>query len=97
MADQKNEDTPNTGTDNEGAPGAVEAAPKTRKPVPPTFVWIGKREGDTFTILKELQNSPRDAEVRAEVKALGFGTYSVLRGRITTAVYEELKAEKLTF
>lgn len=96
MTDPKNEDTSNTGTRNEGAPGGEAAPTKTRKPVPPTFVWIGKKEDGKFTILAELQNSPSDAEVRVAVKALGFGTYGVLRGRMTTAVYEELKAEKLT-
>ncbi len=87
------------GTDETTPPAGAPAAPaakEPRKPVAPTFVWIGTREGDTFKILKELPDGPSDADVRAEVKKLPFGTYTIIRGRDTVAVYEECKSTKLT-
>lgn len=56
-------------------------------------VWVGKWDGDVFTVLRTVSS---DKEAKAAVKALGVGKYDTIVGRKGSFEYKKLERDVIS-
>ena len=76
-------------------------AVKVRKPMQPveTFIgqWITDGDGATvFVLSKRIDHNLQGKEIREELKKLGQGTYDIIKGRASEAIYGTRTVDEFT-